>query len=551
MRGFIRASLPVLLLIPGLLAAQRFLPDDPLQRDRDDTDIPCPGVIELSPTHDALTAIWRDPGRGQDRATNVNTLGEVPDSTWFTNRIGRRLWGSPPGDAGGFSLDEILLGGDVRGGPGLTGPIRVVGAGLGALTDSLVIEDDRGDRYFIKFDPSAHPNLGTAADLITSRFLYVAGYPVLPTCLVRLDPGRFEIREGARVRLMGGGEVPLTDQFVASILTGAARDEDGAVRVSAARLPSGTPVGRFRFHGTRGDDANDIFRHENRRELRGLRVFAAWLNHTHVNSPNTLDVWETEHGRSFLRHYLVDFTSSLGSGFDLNRKIVPKDPRSGYEHSLGTDTRTTLKSALSLGLWRRPWLRVRYPYLPEIGNIEAEFFDPKLWKPDYPNPAFGRLQPEDALWAIGILSLFDDDSIRAVVGTGQFRDPAAADYLSKVLIRRRDKLIRHHLEAIPPLVGFSASDGHLEFRDLAPEWIDGLKTAYAFSWFEFDNLTGATKPVHSLRYTGLPRIPVPESAAEFVMVRIEARREDRSGSEKPVEVYLRREPALAIVGIDR
>ncbi len=43
------------------------------------------------------------PGEQRDvRALNVNTVDEVPDSSWFTNRIGRRE----------LSLDEIVRGPD-------------------------------------------------------------------------------------------------------------------------------------------------------------------------------------------------------------------------------------------------------------------------------------------------------------------------------------------------------------------------------------------------------------------------------------------------------
>jgi hypothetical protein len=63
------------------------------------------------------------------------------------------------------------------------------------------------------------------------------------------------------------------------LLQRAPRRPDGTYRALASKLLPGKPVGPFQYFGTRPDDPNDIFPHENRRELRGLRVFAAWLNH--------------------------------------------------------------------------------------------------------------------------------------------------------------------------------------------------------------------------------------------------------------------------------
>ena len=54
--------------------------------------------------------------------------------------------------------------------------------------------------------------------------------------------------------------------------------------------------------------------HEDRRELRGYGVFAAWLNHVDAKAINSLDMLVTENGRSFVRHNLIDFGSALGSG---------------------------------------------------------------------------------------------------------------------------------------------------------------------------------------------------------------------------------------------
>ena len=50
-----------------------------------------------------------------------------------------------------------------------------------------------------------------------------------------------------------------------------------------------------------------------------------------------------------------------------------------------------------------------------VGRLEAERFDPLKWKPEYPNPAFENMRPDDAFWAARIVSKFTDEAIRAVV----------------------------------------------------------------------------------------------------------------------------------------
>ena len=69
-----------------------FFLDDPISRD-DDTAMDASGVtkLELSSPYDFLTNTFASPGdREPIRAVNINTLDEVPDSSWFTNRIGIR-----------------------------------------------------------------------------------------------------------------------------------------------------------------------------------------------------------------------------------------------------------------------------------------------------------------------------------------------------------------------------------------------------------------------------------------------------------------------------
>ena len=135
------------------------------------------------------------------------------------------------------------------------------------------------------------------------------------------------------------------------------RQADGTIRVLASRWVPGKVVGSFRFTGTRPDDPNDIYPHDQRRELRGLRVFAAWLNHDDARSLNSIDSYVEEDGRRYIRHYLQDFGSTLGSG-----STSAQQPRGGYEYLIEKDK--IGKGLVTFGLWQRDWMKAKYSKLP-------------------------------------------------------------------------------------------------------------------------------------------------------------------------------------------
>ena len=91
---------------------------------------------------------------------------------------------------------------------------------------------------------------------------------------------------------------------------------DQTYRAVATRLPEGRGalLGPFQVWGMRRDDPNDIVPHEHRRDLRGLSVFEAWVNNANARAVGTQDILTTVGGVTRIRHYLVDFTRSLGSG---------------------------------------------------------------------------------------------------------------------------------------------------------------------------------------------------------------------------------------------
>ena len=89
-------------------------------------------------------------------------------------------------------------------------------------------------------------------------------------------------------------------------------------------LRRGIAAGSFRYDGQRPDDPNDVFPHEHRRELRANRVFAAWLNHDDSRGLNSLDMLERADGKAWVRHYMFDFGSIMGSG-----TVFAQKPRAG------------------------------------------------------------------------------------------------------------------------------------------------------------------------------------------------------------------------------
>ncbi len=58
----------------------------------------------------------------------------------------------------------------------------------------------------------------------------------------------------------------------------------------------------------------------------------------------------------------------------------------------------------TLGFYVRPWALIDYPKVPpSVGRFEGKAFDPEEWKPEYPNPAFHNMRPDDAFWAARIV----------------------------------------------------------------------------------------------------------------------------------------------------
>ena len=385
-------------------------------------------------------------------AGDVNTLDETPNSAWFTNRIGLYP----------MSESEVARGPVHSEGPDRSAAWTVIGAKAQGVTPGFNIRDARGDVYLIKFDPPCCPGMSSAAGVIAGRLLHAAGYNVPEDFVVTFRRDDLVLGEKVRIRDRDGKQRPMVPEDLDGVLAQVRPEADGSWRAIASKFLKGEPVGPFSWQGRRKDDPFDTVRHENRRALRGLRVIAAWLDHFDTKQLNTLDMYVEESGRRFVRHYLIDFASTLGAG------AIGPYPKANYEYAF--DVPASLGRAVSLGLYQSPWERLELPEgLDEVGYLESREFHPTKWKPLDPNAAFANLTDRDGYWAAKIVSAFTRPQIEAAVAEGRYRNPDAARFVVRMLEERRDRIARHWFDRVPPLDFFTVEGTTLRFHDLGAE----------------------------------------------------------------------------------
>lgn len=514
----------------GAAQARKFYPDDPVQSDPKPLPVGTIHKDSIYSLYDYFYQTVRQEPRKAGPAQGVNTLGEVPDNAWFTNRHGRTR----------MTRDALKQGPGNENAP--QPPFVIVGAKTEGITPGFTMKDARGRTYFVKPDPISNPELSTGADVIGAKFFHAIGYNTPQNYVVRIRKSEWTIDKGARIKLNDQISRELATKDLLEILAKVPMLPDGSFRVTASLAVPGKSIGPFRYEGTRSDDPNDLIPHEERRELRGLFVFCAWLNHTDAKSANSQNAIVQEGEVTFVRHYLIDFGSAFGSDGD-----IVKDARFGNEYQIPTLGKA-LRSLFGLGFYSPKWERARYPKLKQVGRIESEVFNPECWKPNYPNAAFLCRRPDDEYWAARIVLAFSDEDIRALVETGEYSNPRTVDYLVTTLVQRRDKIGRTYLSKVLPLDSFRVNNGELLFDDLGVKYKFSPAREYLVSWWKFENENGtlAVMPEESSfslpgRFASLPE-------GDYVAAKIHAQADER----KTVTVYLRKKGATAeVVGLER
>lgn len=485
-------------------------------------------------------------------AYNADVFGRVSNSSWFTNRHGIER----------MSADELRRGPQTIAGPDTSGPWTIIRAKTQGVTPGFFIRDPSDETFILKFDPAAHPELATGAEMVSTMFFYAVGYNVPENYLVTFDPSQLRIEEGLQFKDRRGAKRPFTQEVLDEVLAKVARQPDGRIRAVASRFLPGKPLGPFSYHGRRKDDPNDYIPHQHRRELRGLKVFASLVNHFDTKDLNSLDVLVEDDGARYVKHYLIDFGSTLGSDGD-----EPKAAYKGYAYVF--DLEQALVSLVTLGLRRWSWEGASAEgMLPSIGYFESKRFTPAGWKPLHANPAFGNMTANDGYWATRIVAAFSQDDLRACVQAGEYTDPAAEDYLVQTLMERRRKIIEYYYDKVNPLDDFHLSSDDCSLTvSFVDRWVvDGVGPAdqveyrYRFgretsTWGAYQELDGK-RPI-IIDSDTLERMDELAATADrdeerVFNVQIQARRRGEWGHWVRVYIYYDGTPYNArLVGVER
>ncbi len=427
-------------------------------------------------------------------SVNVNAVDEVPDSSWFTNRLGRHPM--TPEEVSKGSCENDLLDTDAPDGTWVIDQGKENGANPGFRVNVPGV-----GKFLLKADEGDHPERATGATAIATRLYHAAGYwtgcdsvVYVRRSLLRLTPG-LKYSDNTNVRRSFG------EKQLARVLKGATRRGD-LYRLVASKWLPGRAVGPFRYEGTRKDDLNDVIPHEDRRELRGQRLLAAWVNHFDSREQNSMNTWVAADKRrpdsspGHVRHWIIDLNDCFGSEWgweEMSKRI---------NFSYYFDGGDVLQDFLTLGIPERPWDRIQRSEDGDIfGFFEAEEFEAENWKTGYQNPAFSRMSERDGAWMARILARFEPQHVEAAVDAGKFSQAKHRDYLVRTLLARQHKILARYLARVSPIADLAVDAGQLCAVDLAR--------------------ASATFPPAVFRYAAVARSGVGLEHAEAIQVRTE------------------------------
>ena len=459
-------------------------------------------------------------------AGGINALEEVPDSSWFNNRIGVR----------DVSPEEAVRGVEKNGPPVL--PWTVVGGKYSGGNPGFVAKDATGRKFVVKFDRAENPEQQTATDIIVGRLFWTLGYNVPADYISVFSREQITMEPGSKIGKPLEGKVDMTIEDVERILATSPKRMDGKYRAIVSEHLPGKPIGGVSPEGLREDDPNDVIPHEQRRELRAMKVIGAWVNHTDMKEDNTFDVYVEENGKKFVKHYFIDFGEAFAAHGSEQKRM-----EDGYEHQW--DWVAQPLGFFTLGLWVRLWEHLEQTPWPSVGAFTWEHFDPEDWHEAYPYWPIMDSGMEDWFWAAKLIMRVDQPIIERIVQEAQLSVPEAAQHLVTTLVKRRDMIGRTYIEKLTPLDNLEVADGKLCATDLGVKYGFVNQATAALDVIDVDDDVVSTAAVGT---DARVCVPAPTGDA-YTVVRLQSRRSD--DDRPPMQVHMKGGRILGIVRYER
>lgn len=470
---------------------------------------------------------------------NINSLDEVPDSSWFTNKPRDQ---AVRDDAPGACKPEDMLPGpdEVKAGEWVIDHGKDNGSTLG-----FRVNIKGKGKYMLKADDEGLPERASAASVIGAAIYDEVGFNTSCEQVVFFRKEQLKLTPGLKVIENSGVSHPFDEAALDKTLKSTTHMPDGTFRMQASKWLPGATIGPFRYVGTRKDDPNDIVPHEDRRELRGGRILAAWLDHWDAREQNSMDVWfaanekDKKSSPGHVMHYILDTSDTMGGAVGIDEA----SRRLG--HSYNFDLIDVGRSLITFGIEEYPWDRAhKVPGLEKFQYYTTRDFVPQDWKPFYPNPAFLRMTERDAAWMARKLARFKHADIVRLVKLGKWQKPSDETFLVNTLEVRLQRIFRRYFQKISPLgeVKLDADHQLICATDFAR-----LTNTYAH--FEYSAYEAGKKlPIRS-GDDGRVCVTRPATASSPTRVTVTIRNGTYAG---PLHVHLVDEAGkLRVIGLDR
>ncbi|HEY2517219.1 MAG TPA: hypothetical protein VGI39_40380 [Polyangiaceae bacterium] len=407
-------------------------------------------------------------------ATNANSLDEVADSAWFKNRIGVKPLTAEEIKRGACDPSKMIDAESVQDGAWVIDKGKPNGSSPGFR----VVIPKKG-KFMFKSDAPV-PERPSAASVVGAAAYHAVGFNTSCEQVVYFKPSLLKLTPGLKFSGNFDGEKTFDQKALDVILAGASK-RGPLIRVQASAWLQGRLIGPFRYEGTRDDDPNDVIPHQDRRELRGGRLLAAWLDHFDAREQNSMDAWmadrpgDVDSSPGHVVHYYLDTSDCLGSEWDweeITRRL-------GYSYIVNWGDLAA--DFVTLGIPLRPWDKVKRVKGHEMFvYFNVDNFDPEAWENEYPNPAFSRMTERDGAWMARILARFTPESVRALAELSAFTDTSQVDYLATVLQGRLEKILERYLTRLSPVTDVRVEGSQLCGVDLV-EW-RGMRDAASFAY---------------------------------------------------------------------